>query len=153
VDAEPLKLSLRWGAPAGEAQGELSPEPLPSIPALFQPGLPRRVQLRHAKRDGQVCFLYCDDLTGVTVEEPQTRGAPGDLFFFGGDRSLEGDERRGQILLVYGEDNLFVEPFERGFETRGYQRLGRFEPIAALQTLGEDIWRHGAREIELEAFR
>jgi hypothetical protein len=150
VGAEPLTLSFRCEAPAVTAEGQLQRELLPSIPAILRPRQAHEVQLLHAKRDGQVCFLYCDDLTGSAIEKPETAGQPGDLFFFGGDPSLEGGEARGQILLVYGEDNLFVEPFDRGFQTRGYQRIGRLEPTNALQLLGEEIWRHGARQVALE---
>jgi hypothetical protein len=129
------------------SDGELEPG------ALLAPEGPVHVELRHAKRDGQVLFFFADDLTGIPLRDGRSSGRPGDVFAFGGDAGASGDEQRGQVLLVYGEDHLFVEPFDRGFVERGYQRIGALRDTEGLRRIGERIWRHGARGAELEVGR
>jgi hypothetical protein len=132
-----------------DLEGELLPGPVAKWPRKQAEG-PVRVRLLHAKRDGQVLFFFADDLTGAPLRNLQTSGRPGDIFAFSGDAGAAGNERRGQVLIVYGEDNLFVEPFDRGFIERGYQRIGAFGGVDELRRLGEHIWRHGAQRAELE---
>ncbi|MEX1142430.1 MAG: hypothetical protein WD993_04290 [Thermoleophilaceae bacterium] len=128
--------------------GTADPEPLRGA---LGPGR-QTLSLMHAKRDGQACFAYLDGLTGLP-EGGETRGRPGDVFVFGGDPSGPRRERSGQIVLVYGPDHLFVSPFDRGGRPRRYRRVGSFEDVASLARLGEHVWRHGAREIDLELVR
>ncbi len=111
-------------------------------------GEARELRLIHAKRDGQACFAYVDELTGLDGSGA-TRGRPGDLFAFGGDPTREGGEGMGQLVVVYGDDNLFVEPLDRGLFPREYRRVGSIDDLAALVRLGEHVWRRGAQSVEL----
>lgn len=144
MDAEPLRLSLRCDGLGIALQGTLDS-------ALGRcVTFPAQVPLVHAKRDGQACFAFVDELTGATTATGQSSGRPGEIFAFGGDPSQSGDERRGQLIFVYGPDNLFVEPLDRGLRERRYQRVGAFDEVAELVRIGEHVWRHGALQVELE---
>lgn len=144
MDAEPLRLSLTCDGLSIALHGTLDS-------ALGRRlTLPAQMPLVHAKRDGQACFAFVDELTGTTPATGQSSGRPGEIFAFGGDPSRSGDERRGQLIFVYGVDNLFVEPFDRGLRERRYQRVGAIDEVAELVRLAEHVWRHGASQIELE---
>jgi len=144
MDAGPLKLEIRRESPAVCINGRVGNAVGDAVESS-----PWRTTMLHAKRDGQVCFLFADALTGRALGSTAEHGQPGDVFVFGGDETGGGEERRGQILFVYGPDHAFVEPFDRGFTPRGYEWVGRVDDIAELHRLGEEIWRHGAVEIEL----
>jgi len=146
VDAEPLRLSLRCDDLGIALSGTLDAAPLGR---RLLPGRREPVTLLHAKRDGQVCFAYADELTGVATSG-RSSGQPGEIFAFGGDPSGSGDERRGQLIFVYGPANLFVEPFDRGFHERAYSRVGAIDDVHGLARLGERMWRHGSQRVELE---
>lgn len=146
MDAEPLRLTLRCDALGLSLRGTLERSPLGRDLALGRRG---PVPLLHAKRDGQACFAYFDELTGAATSG-QTGGQAGEIFAFGGDPDGSDGERRGQLILVYGADNLFVEPFDRGFHERRYHRVGAIEDVSELAQLGEHVWRHGAQQIALE---
>ena len=146
MDASPLAVSLRVSNPAVVLEGRLSVSNGLASPDHLGPLGPRT--LLHAKRDGQVLFVFADGLSGAELTLSETCGEPGDVFLFSGDSESTTDERRGQILFVYGEDNLFVEPFDRGFKRRRYQRVGRVSPTSDLHRLGEHVWRRGAVEID-----
>jgi hypothetical protein len=146
VDAQPLSLSLRCDALGIALSGTLDAAPLGRPLSLGRDG---PVPLLHAKRDGQACFAYADELTGAPAAG-QSSGRPGEIFAFGGDPSGSGGERRGQLIFVYGPANLFVEPFDRGFHERRYRRVGAIEDVDELARLGEHMWRHGSQRVELE---
>lgn len=103
----------------------------------------------HAKRDGQVLFFYVDALAGCPVEHPRTRGSIGEIFVFPGDPTGSGRERAAQLLIVYGPDNLFVEPFDRGFKERSYGLVGRTDQPDHLRILGDSIWRRGIEKVRI----
>lgn len=145
MGAEALTLALSCPALGLSLRASVEAEPLRSaIPAGG-----RRLRVMHAKRDGQVCFAHLEPLSGLP-EGDRTSGEPGDLFLFGGDPAGPRRERSGQLVLVYGYDNQFVRPFERGGQPRGYRRIGSAGDIEALRRIGEHIWRHGAVEIDAE---
>jgi hypothetical protein len=146
VDAEPLRLSLSCDSLGIELRGAIEVAPLGRALSLGRRGA---VPLLHAKRDGQACFAYVDELTGAATDG-QSSGLPGEIFAFGGDPSGSAGERRGQLVVVYGPDNLFVEPFDRGFHERRYRRVGAIDDVPALARLGERMWRDGSRLVELE---
>jgi hypothetical protein len=146
VGAQPLRLSLRCDALGIALRGTLDSAPLGRPVSLGRDG---PVPLLHAKRDGQACFAYADELTGATTAG-QSSGRPGEIFAFGGDPGGSGGERRGQLIFVYGPANLFVEPFDRGFRERAYQRVGTIDAVTELARLGEHTWRHGLQHVELE---
>jgi hypothetical protein len=146
VDAEPLRLSLRCDGLGIALSGTLESAPLGRTLA---PGRRLSVPLLHAKRDGQACFAYVDELTGAATPG-QPSGRPGEIFAFGGDPSGSGGERRGQLIFVYGPANLFVEPFDRGFHERLYTRAGQIEDVPELARLGEHLWRRGSQQVALE---
>jgi hypothetical protein len=145
VDAEPLRLSLRCDGLGIALRGTLDAAPLGRTLSL---GRRESVPLLHAKRDGQACFAYVDELTGATTSG-EASGQPGEIFAFGGDPSGSGGERRGQLIFVYGHANLFVEPFDRGFHERCYRRVGAVEQIDELARLGEHMWRNGSQQVDL----
>lgn len=146
MDAEPLRLSLRCDGLGVELRATIEPAPLGRPLAL---GRRASVPLMHAKRDGQACFAYVDELTGAAASG-QVSGEPGEIFAFGGDPSGPGGERRGQLVFVYGPDNLFVEPLDLGLRERPYRRVGTIDDVPALARLAEHIWRHGSQPVELE---
>jgi hypothetical protein len=146
VDAQPLRLSLRCDVLGIALSGTLDSAPLGRPISLGRDG---PVPLLHAKRDGQACFAYADELTGARTSG-QSSGEPGEIFAFGGDPSGSGEERRGQLIFVYGPANLFVEPFDRGFRERRYLLVGTIEDVGELARLGEHMWRHGSHRVELE---
>lgn len=146
LGADRLTLALRCDALGRALHGWVEATPLGRTLAL---GARRSVSLLHAKRDGQACFVYVDELTGAAAAG-RSSGRPGDVFAFGGDPSGSGDERRGQLVLVYGPDNLFVEPLDRGLRERSYQRVGAIADVAELSRLATHIWRHGAQSIDLD---
>lgn len=146
MGAQPLRLSLRCEGLGIALSGTLDPAPLGRPVSLGRHG---PVPLLHAKRDGQACFAYADELTGARASG-QTSGRPGEIFAFGGDPSRSDGERRGQLVFVYGPQNLFVEPFDRGFHERRYQRVGAIDDVAGLARLGEHMWRHGSQQVELD---
>lgn len=145
MGAQPLRLSLRCDGLGIALSGTLEPAPLGRPLSVGRDG---PVQLLHAKRDGQACFAYADELTGAEASG-QSSGRPGEIFAFGGDPSRSGGERRGQLIFVYGPQNLFVEPFDSGLRERRYQRVGMVDDVAELARLGEHMWRHGVQHVEL----
>lgn len=148
MGAGALTLALSCPALDLSLRGRIEAEPLGSaVPPSGQ-----RLRLLHAKRDGQVCFVNLERLSGLP-EGDRTAGEPGDVFVFGGDPTGPRRERSGQLVLVYGSDNLFVRPFDRGGRPRGYRRIGSVGDIDELRRLGEHVWRHGAVELDLELRR
>lgn len=146
MDAEPLRLSLRCDGLGIALRGMLEAAPLGRTLSL---GRRESLPLLHAKRDGQACFAYVDELTGAATSG-ESSGQPGEIFAFGGDPSGSAGERRGQLIFVYGPANLFVEPFDRGFHERSYRRVGTIEDVPGLARLGEHLWRHGSQQVDLE---
>jgi hypothetical protein len=103
----------------------------------------------HAKRDGQVIFIPIDALANCPIESPQHKGNAGDVFLFPGDAASTGRERSSQLLIVYGPDNVFLEPFDRGFNVRSYGLVGRLDQLDRLRTLGESLYRRGSERVRV----
>jgi hypothetical protein len=145
VATAPLRLSLSCVELGVAARGSIDS----AVAGRVFDGEPtRELDLLHCKRDGTACFAYVDELTGIETGE-DVRGRPGDVFAFGGDPERTGRERLGQLVLVYGEDNLFVEPFDAGVVPRRYTRVGRIDDVEQLVRLGDAVWRRGAHRVEL----
>lgn len=117
---------------------------------IFDRGPTREIELFHCKRDGTACFAHIEELTGIDAEpNGDIRGRVGDVFAFGGAAELSGRERLGQLVLVYAEDNLFVEPLDRGLVPRRYKRIGTIDEVDQLARLGDAVWLGGERRVEL----
>lgn len=145
MDAKPVNtLSLRCGSPAIAVEGDVM-----ANLTVVKHDRPLRTPMMHAKRDGQVCFVYAAT-AGFGAAPLRDHGEPGDVFVFNGRPDAKGLEGRAQVLFVYGPDNLFVCPFDEGFLPREYRWIGRIDDVGSLERLGEHIWRHGACQIEFE---
>jgi hypothetical protein len=117
---------------------------------IFDGGATREIELFHCKRDGTACFAHVEQLTGIDAgSNGDVRGRPGDIFAFGGDPELSGRERVGQLVLVYAEDNLFVEPLDQGLVPRRYKRVGTVDDVDQLARLGDAVWLGGGHRIDI----
>lgn len=123
----------------------------PSASKILEQVAPHEEVSYHAKRDGQVLFIYEHALAGCPIEAPQTAGEPGDVFIYAGDSDASGREGLPQLMVVYGPANLFVEPFDigGGLKERSYGFVGRVDHVEDLRLLGDDMWRTGIERVKV----
>jgi hypothetical protein len=103
----------------------------------------------HAKRDGQLIFTYLDTPIELELEQPRTEGVPGDALVFPGNPDATGRERLAQLVIVYGPDNLFVEPLDEDIRPRAYGFVGQIADTEKLRWLGDEIWRAGLERLRI----